>query len=656
MLTIYLADLVYDTIKINYSVPLNVAYLAAHLKEKFSDNVNISLFKFPTVLEQAIRENPPDILGLSHYSWNSKLNLVFLDMVKHLNPEVVTVMGGPNIRTDPHDFKQFLIQHSTLDYYILYDGEEPFGELVNELLSGNPKPTPVGCATLIENELFLTPVDYNKKSKLIELPSPYLSGWLDPFINDPNMFPLFETNRGCPFGCIYCCWGVESRAKVRLRPLEMVYEEIDYVAEKSAGQLYWYFCDGNFGLLPRDVDISRKIREVMNKKGYPSKVEIFHSKNTSDRNIEIAEILGPKSKGYLAIQSADPSVLVHSGRGKINANDIHKQIRYYKEKNLEIRTDILIGLPSETAESHLNTLIAAFDMGFDIIDPINIRLLPGSKYESKKYRQKYAVITKYRPIFGSYGIYNERLTFELEESLRATKDMSEKELNDFKVLHWLIYFAWNTGISKPILKFGQKHGINPARVLNELAHTMVSSLKQVFDRMRDESMKEWFSTQQEMVSFYMQRKNFDNIVNNFVKLNFLYIAEIYQRPEIIQALQYELIQIVKKRLPVNNSYTQRIMEEIVQLSEQLVCKDLLQGNTSFIQHYSNETVSILVDIPRIPEKEMIAVEIYRPEEFVSFCQFHLNHGGEKDLSLHNLVRFLEIGGIEVLRNKLRVIE
>lgn len=656
MLTIYLADLVYDTTRTNYSVPLNIAYLAAHLRERFLDDVSISLFKFPTILEQAIRESPPDILGLSHYSWNSRIDFVFLDMFKRLNPEGVTVMGGPNVRTGIDDLKQFLVQHSTLDYYVLYDGEEPFGDLVYEMLSGNHKPTPVGCGTLLEGELFLAPVDYKKKGRLIELPSPYLSGWLDPFIDDPSMFPLFETNRGCPFGCVYCCWGVESRARVRIRPLEMVYEEIDYVAEKSAGQPYWYFCDGNFGLLPRDVEIARKVREAMDKKGWPSKIEIFHSKNTSDRNIEIAEILGHNSKGYLAIQSADPSVLARSGRGMINTNDINKQIRYYKEKNLEVRTDILIGLPSETAESHLNTLIAAFDMGFDIIDPINIRLLPGSKYESEEFRQEYAVKTKYRPIFGSYGIYDERLTFEIEESLRATKDMNEKELNDFKVLHWLIYFGWNTGILKPILRFGQKHGINPARVLDELTRTMTPSLKQIFDRMRDESMKEWFATPQEMVSFYMQRKNFDNMVNNFVKLNFLYIAIVYQRAEIIQSLRSELMQIVRKRLSVKDSYTQRIMEEIVQLSEQLVCEDLLQKNTSLVQDYHNETVSIAVDIPRIPEKERIAVEIYRPEEFVSFCQFHLNRDGERDLSIHNLTRFLEIGGMEVLRNKLRVIE
>ncbi len=178
-LNIYLADLVYNTIKTNYVVPLNIGYVASFLKEKFGQEVNIKLFKYPDILEKALLENPPDILALSHYSWNARLDLLFLDMVKRLNPKTLTAMGGPNIRTEPADLKKFLTNHRNLDYYIVNEGEEPFARLVDEFLKGYARPRPLGCATIINGEFFYVAEPFNKKSMEINQPSPYLTrdGW-----------------------------------------------------------------------------------------------------------------------------------------------------------------------------------------------------------------------------------------------------------------------------------------------------------------------------------------------------------------------------------------------------------------------------------------------------------------------------------------------
>ena len=86
VLKIYLADLVYDTIRTNYTVPLNIAYIAAYVKERYTHDVDIEIFKFPQMLEESIKNAPPDILGLSNYSWNERLNHVFIKLAKRLNP------------------------------------------------------------------------------------------------------------------------------------------------------------------------------------------------------------------------------------------------------------------------------------------------------------------------------------------------------------------------------------------------------------------------------------------------------------------------------------------------------------------------------------------------------------------------------------------
>ena len=38
---------------------------------------------------------------------------------------------------------------------------------------------------------------------LNDIPSPYLNGLLDPFLDQPYI-PLLETNRSCPYRCTFC--------------------------------------------------------------------------------------------------------------------------------------------------------------------------------------------------------------------------------------------------------------------------------------------------------------------------------------------------------------------------------------------------------------------------------------------------------------------
>lgn len=655
MLKIYLGDLIYDTFSTNYVIPLNIAYIAAYIKERYPSDIDVVIFKYPKELEKAIKSSPPDILGLSNYSWNERLNHVFFKMAKRFNPNLITVMGGPNIRTDNDGIEMFLSGNKSLDYYILFEGEEPFGNLVEKILGGNELSIPpLGCAGLVEGHLHFKPLDFKKKPKQIDLPSPYLSGILDPFLLNPNIIPLFETNRGCPFGCTYCTWGISALSKVRRRPLDVIYEELDYVARNSAKQVNWIFCDANFGILNRDIEIAKKIRQIMDKNGFPINVTLWHSKNTSEKNIEIAKTL-KDNNGSIAVQSTDPEVLKNCGRGNIELGQMKKQIAYYKDNCLEVSTDILIGLPGETAESHMNSLITAFDLGFESIMPYNIRMLPGSQYESEDDRRKYKIETKFRPIFGAYGVYDGQRIFEIEESVRATKDMTEPELEHFKIVHWLIYFAWNTGMFKTPLRFAQKQGVNPAVILNQLYSCRPSSLVPVFKKMEKESMDEWFRTKEEMILFYEQPNYFDELVNHFVKLNSLWIALVYQDANIISTMLGELIKIINKTIKIKKQETLNNWDDILMIVNKLICNDLLQKEFIDRSKVTGEVLSYVLNDPALSKEKTVEIEIYRTREDTAFCNYHLNPGGKKNFSIQNLTRFIEMGGIKMLTNRIRTI-
>ena len=60
---------------------------------------------------------------------------------------------------------------------------------------------------------------------LSEIPSPYLSGRLDEFL-DGKLLPITQTNRGCPFTCTFCTEGQRYWTKVRRKPRDIIENEL----------------------------------------------------------------------------------------------------------------------------------------------------------------------------------------------------------------------------------------------------------------------------------------------------------------------------------------------------------------------------------------------------------------------------------------------
>lgn len=552
---IYLADLVHSYTPGNYVVPLNVATIASYLIKDFGNDVEIRLFKYPEDLIRSIETKQPDILGLSNYFWNNKLNMAIGKYIREKFPEIFIVMGGPSVRIDSGGIKTFLSQRKFLDLYVHFEGEKPFSNLVHKFIQNDGSAMIPGfkeingCASLSsKGNLVYMPLDVLEH--LSDLPSPYLSGLLDEFLLS-GLIPLFESNRGCPFSCTFCTWGISALKKLRPFPLDCIFDEMEYVARLVPKSPFWIFADANFGIFPRDIEIAKRIGEIRAKNPSLSHVTIWTSKNKPERNKEIAHLIGNLERTLIAVQTWDPVVQKNIKRDNIRQEDAFNLIREIKrEEGKEVATDILCGLPGETYKSHLITLRMAFDAGFDFIRVGNILMLPGSELENDESRKKFGLRTKYRIRQGSYGEYCGIKAIEYEEIIRSTSSFDENQMIRCRLLHWLIWLFWNAGFLKPLLLFLHRESkINPVdfllRIMDEdKAH--FPYIRRFFEQFIMESIDEWFDNPKELETFYYEHNHWKELLEKgFAKMNFSYTAELILCHELRDELYGFLGSIIK---------------------------------------------------------------------------------------------------------------
>jgi len=523
VLSIYLVDLFHSDVSVLDVVPLNLGYIASALQETFQHKVKFQIFKYPHKFIKALNKNTPDIIAFSNYTWNHQLHIFFANYIKKtIKPQPIIIMGGPNIRFDEDGMRAFCQKNSSIDVYIPLEGETPLTLFVKGFIGKtyssireyfNENGLVKGCFLNIPDYKFI-PVDKSCRDSL-NYDSPYLNGILDEFIKDQNLVPIFETNRGCPYRCAFCAWGISALKKIKKRDYSTVIDEFRYVADNSAGQMIWFFANANFGLSKHDLSYAKEIKKISDEYGYPRKVNLNWTKNSSKRIQDIVYVLKGMVPAQIALQSTDEKVLANMGRKNLKENEVKKFIDEYRRIDSLIFTDILVGFGGETLESHYNTLRSVFSMEFDSISINNIRVLPGVLMETDEERSKHGYITKFRFIPNSYGFYDNQFVFEIEEGLRANNNFSEKEMNNLKRIHFLVYILWNSSYARDLLKLGMKFGINPLDAILELcSKKSEKKFHNVLDQLHIEAEAEWFETETEIKKFYTKSDNYNRFINN----------------------------------------------------------------------------------------------------------------------------------------------
>lgn len=459
-----------------------------------------------------------DVLGISNYMWNSKVNFDLAKQVKKQNPNCFIVCGGPEFN---------MLDISNFDYidaYIPIEGEVSFSNLLDKLKSREDWKTVGGIVYLENNKIKKNP------------PLPYIRDWFfSPILEHKEYFEeliqrnkeekfetllQFETTRGCPYGCTFCDWGGGIHTKVRNRPLEILKEEITWTGQNK---IFKYFItDANFGIYERDIDVAKHIVDTRNTYGWPKGITYQSAKNQTNRIIQIAEILYKgkmMSRHMISVQSTDDHVLTNIDRANLPTSKQSFIAHELNKKQVPVKSQIIIGLPGDNINKLKKTVSDLYDMGVSReIEYFIFGLFPNAPASEASYIEKHKLKTvqAYSPVTcrnlnnmegysasdiqicnGLADIENESVYQDAVWDVADSKSAFVVESESYDRKEFAEMYTWmlvlnglvDNGLFKDIADFYKQHGISYKDFFHNIIEDFKSNkeFKEIYDYIEQQS-------------------------------------------------------------------------------------------------------------------------------------------------------------------------
>lgn len=515
---IWLCDLTYDQQTLaSDTMPTNIGYLACYLKA-FSDRPHeFRLFKYPGSLIASIREGElPDLIGFSHFMWNSRLNCEIAAWLKKQSRPVTVVFGGLNYPGEPLRQRTWFQRHPMVDFHVVKEGEAAFLRLVNELDAAGNEPARVrelelpGVHYLKTDGSFYGPEPAPRVRELGSFDSPYLSCMLDGFF-DGRLMPLLTTNRGCPFTCTFCAEGVLYYNKVNRFPLERIEQELEYIGRKIGRSENYsrrevYISDSNFGMYKEDLEVARLIKRTMDRHGWPRFVIATTGKNNKERVLEAARIMDGKMSLTGSVQSLDPEVLQNIRRQNINAQALLQTAMAASEIGANSYSDIILGLPGDSLEAHESTLRQVVNARLDYVNTYQLRLQEDTEMTREEYKKKFKLKSRYRVLTRSYGNYpvSDTETLGVAEVEEVCVEGERLPFSDYltaRMIHLIITVFYNDRFFSGVLKLLDLYGVDRYAWIKQLQrlYPQQPGLNRLFCEFLEATRKELWESEEEII-------------------------------------------------------------------------------------------------------------------------------------------------------------
>lgn len=359
------------------NVPLAAGYLILHARLRGLDQPYDLSILSPKVantysdcgLVEEILARDPWMVGFTCYLWNINRTLWIVRELKARRPELVIVLGGPEITGD----NQWVLQSGVIDYAVVGEGEQTFSDLLSALISGRDAGQLIPGlwrATNPQLPLFRKPL-----ANLSEVSSPYLAGILD--AADERML-LLETIRGCVFKCKFCYYPKSYDALYFVDEAKII-ANLQHARQAGATEVV---------LLDPTLNQRRDFNDFLKllaRENHDQQFTYFGELRAEGVTAETAKLLRAANftEVEIGLQSIDPAAQSLMDR-RNNLKAFERGVSAMMDAGIQVKVDLIIGLPGDT--------VASVRRGFDYLassklftstQVFNLSILPGTAFRQE---------------------------------------------------------------------------------------------------------------------------------------------------------------------------------------------------------------------------------------------------------------------------------
>ena len=620
-----------DINKFVTSIPLNIGYIAAYSHKIVGSECNFYLLNNVEELIEKTKEIRPDVLGLSCYIWNTNLAIWAARKIKAQFSNCIVVAGGPSIDISAPEQEEFISRFGgACDFLVPNEGELGFANLLQTLLSSNAQAIPVPINGVISFRDGERIAGLDVGVNLEDIPSPYLCGFLDHFMEN-QLMPLIQTSRNCPYRCSYCVSGKDNN-KLKTFSLDIIREELEYVARsyRNYPHIELFVVDLNFGINAQDADVAELIYKTSRKFSYPNEARFYYNKKLDENMKKIIDTMSPINTDTFKVpfQSTNERVLADAGRKNINEKDIDEIMEWCESRDHLVSSELIFGLPHETKDSFIEAV--DFCESKQIWPHIhNLMLLPGSELLRKSVISNYKIETKYRPPYvESYTKIGDEFVSEYEEVVISSVDFDFNDFISIRKISLMCYVFYDFGYFRRPLDFIRSRGWKSSDIFLEILDVAAPIGEDQHRFIKDflsSVNNELFETQEELFA-YME-KMYERGKEYLSRINTLYMSRLVFEENFIAGW---FVERMKGRL---NNEDMEVLLDLIKISEyEWVDLDDLVPEKSI--KVSKATLAYLTKSPDITAVASHSLEIrlqLTKMQIQQLASFINSHGGEDNI-------------------------